>query len=132
MSTTLMPRPARPRLQGPLRAFGDYLRRARLAKRLGLRACAEQVGLAPGHLSNIENGRVGAPADEVLVKLAEVLELPLGTLRCRAGRLAAPDLHRFWQSPLIPSLLMSATGWTQDEAALFQAILVASLTDSTA
>jgi transcriptional regulator with XRE-family HTH domain len=127
MPTTLMPRPHRPQLQGPLRQFGDYVKRTRHTRRLGLRACADQVGLAPGHLSNIENGRVGPPSDEVVMKLADVLNVPVGELRARAGRLGTEDLQRFWASPLIPSLLISATGWTQEDAQRFQAVILASL-----
>jgi hypothetical protein len=39
-------------------------------------------------------------------------------------------LQRFWQSPLIPSLIMSSTGWTESEAKLFQEIVLASLANT--
>ena len=59
--TGLVPRPHRPRFAGPHRRFGDYVRQVRLSKRIGLRACAEAIGLAAGHYSNIEHGRVTHP-----------------------------------------------------------------------
>jgi hypothetical protein len=59
--------------------------------------------------------------------MAAVLEIPVGALLARAGRLGPDDLQRFWSSPLIPSLLMSSTGWTQEEAAMFQETVLASL-----
>ena len=129
--TGLMPRPHRPRLAEPQRRFGDYIRERRQAKRIGLRACAQIIGLAAGHLVNVEHGRVTPPEEATIVKLAEVLEVPVGALLLRAGRLGPADLQRFWSSPLISSLLMSSTGWTQDEAAIFQETVLASLPQST-
>jgi transcriptional regulator with XRE-family HTH domain len=127
----LVPRPHRPRLDEPQRRFGAYVRERRQAKHIGLRACAEAIGLAAGHLSNIENFRVTPPAEPIIVKMSEVLEVPVGALLARAGRLGPDDLTRFWQSPLIPSLVMSSTGWTQDEAAMFQETVLASLPQPT-
>ena len=128
--TGLVPRPHRPTLAAPHQRFGTYIRERRQAKRLGLRACAEAIGLAAGHLSNIEHARVTPPEEATIVKLAGVLDVPVGALLCRAGRLSPTDLQRFWSSPLIPSLLMSATGWTPDEAAMFQETVLASLPQS--
>jgi transcriptional regulator with XRE-family HTH domain len=125
--TGLVPRPPRPRFQTRHREFGAFVRESRMARRMTLRACAKAIGLAPGHLSNVENGRAGAPDERVLVSLADILEIPVGALLARAGRLGPGDLQRFWASPLIPSLVMSSTGWTQDEAAIFQAMVLASL-----
>ena len=127
--TGLIPRPHRPRLEAPQRRFGTYVRERRLAKHIGLRVCAETIGLAAGHYSNIEHGRVTPPAEPILVKLAEVLDVPVGALLARAGRLSPSDMQRFWESPLIPSLVMSSTGWSQDDAAIFQETVLASLTD---
>jgi transcriptional regulator with XRE-family HTH domain len=126
----LVPRSHRPRFEGPHRRFGDYVREVRQARRIGLRACADAIGLAAGHYSNIEHGRVGPPDEPILVKLAGVLDVPVGALLCRAGRLSPADLQRFWASPLIPSLIMSSTGWTEAEAKTFQEIILASLADT--
>jgi hypothetical protein len=63
--------------------------------------------------------------------MATVLEIPAGALFARAGRLGPDDLQRFWSSPLIPSLLISSTGWTQDEAAMFQETVLASIHPTT-
>jgi transcriptional regulator with XRE-family HTH domain len=130
--TGLVPRPHRPRLAAPQQRFGAYVRECRQAKRIGLRAFAEQIGLAAGHLSNIEQARVTPPEEATIVRIAAVLEIPAGALLARAGRLGPEDLQRFWSSPLIPSLLMSSTGWTPDEAAMFQETVLASLTTTPA
>ena len=54
------------------------------------------------------------------MKMSEVLDVPVGALLARAGRLGPDDLQRFWESPLIPSLVMSSTGWNESEAKLFK------------
>ncbi len=123
----LVPRPHRPTLDEPHQRFGAYVRAVRLSKRITLRTLADAIGMAAGHLSNVENGRCTPPSAPMIVKIAEVLEIPVGALLARAGRLGPDDLQRFWQSPLIPSLLMSSTGWTQDEATIFQETVLASL-----
>ncbi len=128
--TGLIPRPHRPRLEARQRRFGTYIRECRQVKRLGLRACADAIGVAAGHLSNIEHARVTPPEEATIVKLAEVLDVPVGALLSRAGRLGPDELQRFWSSPLIPSLLMSSTGWTPDEAAIFQETVLASLANT--
>ncbi len=129
--TGLIPRPHRPQLEEPHRHFGAYVRERRQAKRIGLRALAEAIGLAAGHLSNIENFRVTPPAEPIIIKMSEVLDVPVGALLSRAGRLGPDDLQRFWSSPLIPSLLMSSTGWTPEEVTMFQETVLASLPQST-
>jgi transcriptional regulator with XRE-family HTH domain len=71
--TGFIPRPHRPRLAVPQRRFGDYVRERRQAKRRGLRALAEQVGLAAGHLSNIEHARCTPPEEPTILRIAEML-----------------------------------------------------------
>jgi transcriptional regulator with XRE-family HTH domain len=128
---TLIPRPPQPRLAEAYRHFGRYVRERRQAKHLTLRACAAAIGVNPGHLSNIENGRATAPtSDETLLRWAEILDVPVGTLLARAGRLGPEDLRRFWTSPLIPALIMSSAGWDETSAKLFQETVLASLSQS--
>jgi hypothetical protein len=71
---------------------------------------------------------VAPPEEPTIIRMAEVLEVPVGALLARAGRLGPDDLQRFWQSPLIPSLVMSSTGWNQEEVAMFVETVLASLT----
>jgi transcriptional regulator with XRE-family HTH domain len=125
----LVPRPHRPRLDEPQRRFGTYVRERRQAKRMGLRACAEKIGLAPSHLSNIENFRVTAPAEPIIAKMAEVLDVPVSSLLARAGRLPPNDLKRFWESPLILSLIMATAGWNEQDARVFQEAVLAAMTE---
>jgi transcriptional regulator with XRE-family HTH domain len=68
------------------RTFGERIRSLRRAKKLKQRDVAELLPMSPGHLSRIETGDYGPPSDEVIERMAEVLEVhPLELLRI-AGR----------------------------------------------
>jgi transcriptional regulator with XRE-family HTH domain len=67
-------------------AFGERIRSIRRQRKLTQKDLAEQLPMSPGHLSRIETGDYGPPADEVIERLAEVLDTdPLELLRI-AGR----------------------------------------------
>jgi transcriptional regulator with XRE-family HTH domain len=125
--SSLVPRPHRPRLDPSKRRFGEFIQAERQKKRIGVRDFAHKIGMAAGHLSNIENARVTPPHEEVIRRMAEVLDLSPGMLLARAGRLGEADLKRFWESPMIPALVMTSTGWTPEEAATFQEQVLASM-----
>jgi len=67
-------------------AFGARIRVLRRAKKLTQRQVAEQVPMSPGNLSRLENGEHGPPGDEVIFKLAEVLDADSDELLRLAGR----------------------------------------------
>lgn len=56
------------------RAFGERIRSLRRAKKLTQREVAEQLPMSPGNLSRLETGDYGPPSDEVIERLAEVLD----------------------------------------------------------
>jgi transcriptional regulator with XRE-family HTH domain len=70
------------------RAFvlGSRLRRLRRAANLTQRQVAEQVPMSAANLSRIENGEQGPPADEVIERLAVVLNADSSELLSLAGR----------------------------------------------
>ena len=67
-------------------SVGDIINRARVRKRLGLRALARELNIAPSYLSDIENDR-RVPSETVLRDMARVLELDFDQLMQEAGRL---------------------------------------------
>lgn len=67
-------------------AFGARLRAIRRAKKLTQRQVAQHIPMSPGNLSRLENGEHGPPADEVIAKLADVLDADAGELFRLAGR----------------------------------------------
>jgi transcriptional regulator with XRE-family HTH domain len=67
-------------------AFGQRIRALRRAKKLKQKDVADQLPMSPGHLSRIETGDYGPPSDEVIERLAEVLEADRLELLRIAGR----------------------------------------------
>ena len=72
--------------------LGSYLRAARSALGLSLRAVEQRTGKAVtnGYLSQIESGTVTRPSPNVLYHLAQVYELDYGALLTHAGH-RVPD-----------------------------------------
>jgi transcriptional regulator with XRE-family HTH domain len=68
------------------RAFGERIRALRRAKKLKQKDVADQLPMSPGHLSRIETGDYGPPSDEVIERLAAVLDTDLLELLRIAGR----------------------------------------------
>lgn len=66
--------------------LGDAINKARVDKRLGLRALARQLEIAPSYLSDIENNR-RVPSETVLLKMSQLLDLDFDMLMQQAGRL---------------------------------------------
>jgi transcriptional regulator with XRE-family HTH domain len=50
------------------------------------RQVAERIPMSPGNLSRLENGETGPPADEVIAKLAAILDIDVAELFKLAGR----------------------------------------------
>ncbi len=78
--------------------FGEYIRQVREAIHVGdrtfsLRQVAARVGVEPAYLSKIERGVFPPPSEEVIVKLAEVLDEDKDVLLALAGKLSS-DLRQ--------------------------------------
>jgi len=70
--------------------LGEQIRMARLARRIGLRQLARDVGRSSSMLSRIEAGEV-MPGVDLVRSLASVLNLDADSLFCAAGHVP-PDL----------------------------------------
>lgn len=66
------------------KSLGDLIREARTPKG-SLRDFAKRLDITPSYLSDIENDR-RIPAEEVLRRIAELLELDFDELMAKAGR----------------------------------------------
>lgn len=55
--------------------FGEYIKQKRQEKSKTLRGLADEIGIAPSYMSDIEKGKRNAPTQEYLEKLITVLEL---------------------------------------------------------
>lgn len=67
------------------KSLGEILREARLAKGISLRGLVGQMDITPSYLSDIENDR-RVPAEDVLLRLAALLDLNFDDLMAQAGR----------------------------------------------
>jgi transcriptional regulator with XRE-family HTH domain len=99
--------------------FGATVASLRRSHQLGLRAFARAIKMDPGYLSHIEHGKVPPPSDEVLMRMAELLEIPIQTSLIHAGRLPPETLLAFWQHPAIPPILSTLPGMTLPNAQTF-------------
>jgi transcriptional regulator with XRE-family HTH domain len=67
-------------------AFGARIRALRRARKLTQRQIAEGIPMSPGNLSRLENGELGPPSDEIITKLAGLLDADSAELFRLAGR----------------------------------------------
>jgi len=97
--------------------LGDYVREARQRANLRLRELAQELGITPSYLSDIENDR-RVPSQDVLEGIARRLHLDLDELLARAGRLD-PDTERYLRrSPAALRLFRRIAEQRLDEADL--------------
>jgi transcriptional regulator with XRE-family HTH domain len=95
-----------------LRRFGEHIRRRREAlqetfrREYSLRSVAAAVGVAPSHISAVEQGRSGV-SDEVLAKLASVLREDVEFLQALLGRLPDDVLRSLQSKPLLREAVRS-------------------------
>jgi HTH-type transcriptional regulator, competence development regulator len=68
-------------------AFGPIVRTRRKQKGYGLIELAERLGMSPAYLSRIERGHENAPRDEIIERIAAILDIPLDELFIQANRL---------------------------------------------
>ena len=86
--------------------FGERIRKARKEKGLGLRATARDVGISATFLSRIESGKEDAvPREEVIRKLAEVLDDDFDELMALAGRVSQAVKNHVREDPQMPEFL---------------------------
>ena len=89
--------------------FGERIRRLRKERRLGLRVTAERVGITAGYLSRIEKGvEQYPPREEIIRKLAELLDDDFDLLMQLAGRVSTEMKDLFGDDPKLPEFLRTA------------------------
>jgi transcriptional regulator with XRE-family HTH domain len=75
-------------------SFGKILRGLRLDAEVGLRQLARLVGKSPGYISDVEQDNVPAPSEQVIVKIASVLNIDREIL-LTAARKMDPELTSY-------------------------------------
>ena len=100
------------------RTFGFTVRRARAHRQLGLRQFAKMVGVSPTYQSKIERDELPPPAEDKVVKMAELLEQDRDELLALANRVAADvaEIIKAYPRELAP-FLRSVSGLSPSEVA---------------
>jgi HTH-type transcriptional regulator, competence development regulator len=112
------------------RAFGDVIKARRISRGYTLRSFAREIPIAPSYQCFIESGQVPPPSDTVLVRMAELLNVPAQTLFVQAGHLPPDMLLTFWQHPAIPPILSTIPGMSLETAQTFCRQVLDSLSQS--
>jgi transcriptional regulator with XRE-family HTH domain len=96
--------------------FGQVLRETRLAKGFTLRKFAEEVGLSPTYISQVEQDNVDPPTAERVKTMAELLGANSDEWILLAGRMPE-DLPGIMQKQptAMPELLREASGLTPQQ-----------------
>jgi transcriptional regulator with XRE-family HTH domain len=112
-------------------AFAQLIKTHRVAHRWPMRTFARMSGISLGYLGFLETAKAPPPSDAVLMRIAELLEIPTQTLFTMAGRLPPDILSQFWQHPAVPPVLSTIPGMTLDDAQTFCRQVLASMPQST-
>ena len=56
-------------------SFGDFIKQKRTSRGINLRKFAELLDIAPGYMSDIEQGKRNSPSTEKMKRIEEILEL---------------------------------------------------------
>ena len=80
------------------RTIGDVIHEARVKLKLSLRDVTKKLDITPSYLSDIENNR-RVPSEEVLGRLAKLLDLDYDDLMARAGRFGEDAVRYMMKTP---------------------------------
>jgi transcriptional regulator with XRE-family HTH domain len=65
--------------------FGEFVRREREAKGIGLREMAKMIGVSPTYLSKVERDEFPPPVEDKVKAIAKILNCDADELLARAG-----------------------------------------------
>src|SRR3954447_13108859 len=93
--------------------FGEFVRRGREAKEIGLREMAKMIGVSPTYLSKVERDEFPPPAEDKVKAVAKTLGRDVDELLALAGRVASDLSEIIRQQPReMAALLRTANGLT--------------------
>ena len=78
--------------------FGEFVRREREAKEIGLREMAKMIGVSPTYLSKVERDEFAPPAEDKVKAIAQIIGCDVDELLARAGRVATRPVGHY-QAP---------------------------------
>src|ERR1700726_921238 len=69
--------------------FGQFVRREREAKGIGLREMSKMIGVSPTYLSKVERDEFPPPAEDKVKSIAAIIKVDVDELLARAGKVAS-------------------------------------------
>jgi transcriptional regulator with XRE-family HTH domain len=98
--------------------FGEFVRREREGKGLGLREMAKMIGVSPTYLSMVERDVFAPPAEDKVRAIARVIGCDVDELLGRADRVASDLSEIIKRRPVeLGSLLRNTKDLTNEDIA---------------
>ena len=98
--------------------FGEFVRREREAKDIGLREMAKMIGVSPTYLSKVERDEFAPPAEDKVKAIAQVIGCDVDELLARAGRVATDLSDIIKRHPVeLAALLRTTKGLNTEDIA---------------
>jgi ribosome-binding protein aMBF1 (putative translation factor) len=98
--------------------FGEFVRRERGAKDIGLREMAKMIGVSPTYLSKVERDEFPPPAEDKVKAIAQIIKCDTDELLARAGRVSSDLSDIIKRHPReLAALLRTTKGLTADDMA---------------
>jgi transcriptional regulator with XRE-family HTH domain len=96
--------------------FGEFVRRKRVEKEIGLREMAKMIGVSPTYLSKVERDEFPPPAEDKVRKIAAIIGCDVDELLARAGRVSSDLSEIIKQHPReMAALLRTTKGLAADD-----------------
>jgi transcriptional regulator with XRE-family HTH domain len=93
--------------------FGEFVRRERLEKEIGLREMAKMIGVSATYLSKVERDEFPPPAEDKVRKIAGIIGCDSDELLARAGRISSDLSEIIKEHPReIATLLRTTKGFS--------------------
>ena len=98
--------------------FGEFVRREREVKEIGLREMAKMIGVSPTYLSKIERDEFPPPAEDKVRKIAAIISCDADELLARADRVSSDLSEIIKRRPVqVAALLRTTKGLRADDMA---------------
>jgi transcriptional regulator with XRE-family HTH domain len=98
--------------------FGEFVRRQRVAKEIGLREMAKMIGVSPTYLSKVERDEFPPPAEDKVRAIAKIIDCDADDLLARAGRVSTDITDIIKRHPVeLAALLRTTKGLSADDIA---------------
>jgi cytoskeletal protein RodZ len=102
----------------PGEKFGEFVRRERDGKGIGLREMAKMIEVSPTYLSMVERDVFAPPAEDKVRAIAQVLGCDVDDLLARADRVASDLPEIIKRHPVqLAALLRTTKGLTSEDIA---------------